>query len=215
MHDVDFIYLASQSPRRRQLLEQLGVRHELLLPGPDEDAEALEAHVAGESPADYCVRVTRLKVEAAIERLRGRGLRPAPVLCADTTVALGRRIFGKPVDAADARTTLARLSGRTHRVMTAVAVARPPAPAGRRWRIAERLSVSTVRFAPLTARVIEDYVAGGEPFGKAGAYAIQSRLAAWIERISGSYSGIMGLPLHEAAQLLAGAGITVRMSHKT
>jgi len=111
-----FIYLASQSPRRRQLLDQLGVRHELLLADAGEDAEALEEHIPGETPADYCVRVTQLKLGAAVARLKKRGLPPAPVLCADTTVALGQRIFGKPVDAADAAATLARLSGRTHRV---------------------------------------------------------------------------------------------------
>jgi septum formation protein len=234
MHD--FVYLASQSPRRRQLLEQIGVRHDLLLAGDDEDAEALEAQVAGELPADYCVRVTRLKVDAAVARLLRRGLPPAPVLCADTTVALGRRIFGKPADAADAVATLTQLSGRTHRVITAVAVAAPvpaasigsthiasscpttsraaakrPAATAVDWPVHERLSVSTVRFASLPAAAIDDYVASGEPFGKAGAYAIQSRLAAWIERIGGSYSGIMGLPLHETAQLLVVAGVTVRM----
>ena len=197
-----FVYLASQSPRRRQLLDQLGVRHELLLASPDEDAEALEEHIAGETPAAYCERVTQLKLAAAVARLKKRGLPPAPVLCADTTVALGRRIFGKPVDAADASATLARLSGRTHRVMTAVALA----SAGGRARTSA-LSVSTVRFAPMPASVIEHYVASGEPFGKAGAYAIQSRIAAWIERIGGSYSGIMGLPLHETAQLLLDAGV--------
>jgi septum formation protein len=127
------------------------------------------------------------------------------VLCADTTVALGRRIFGKPADAADAAATLALLSGRTHRVLTAVAVARP-GPHGS-FSIAARLSVSTVRFAVLPPEVVEAYVASGEPFGKAGAYAIQSRIAAWIERIAGSYSGIMGLPLHETAQLLIAAGL--------
>ena len=195
-----FVYLASQSPRRRQLLDQLGVRHELLLASPDEDAEALEDHIPGEAPAVYCERVTQLKLDAAVARLKKRGLPPAPVLCADTTVALGRRIFGKPLDADDAVATLQRLSGRTHRVMTAVALA-----AGRA-RTA-RLSVSTVRFAPMPARVIAAYVASGEPFGKAGAYAIQSRIAAWIERIGGSYSGIMGLPLHETAQLLLEAGV--------
>jgi septum formation protein len=197
-----FVYLASQSPRRRQLLDQLGVRHELLLAAPDEDAEALEDHIPGESPAVYCERVTQLKLGAAIRRMRTRGLAPAPVLCADTTVALGQRIFGKPVDAADATATLARLSGRTHRVLTAVALA----SASGRVRTS-KLSVSTVRFAPLPQRVIAAYVASGEPFGKAGAYAIQSRIAAWIERIAGSYSGIMGLPLHETAQLLLAAGV--------
>ena len=202
MKTYSFIYLASQSPRRRQLLDQLGVRHELLLAAPDEDAEALEDPIPGESPAEYCERVTQLKLGAAVARLKQRGLPPAPVLCADTTVALGRRIFGKPVDADDARATLARLSGRTHRVMTAVALA---SASGRARTSA--LSVSTVRFAPMPAPVIAAYVASGEPFGKAGAYAIQSRIAAWIERIGGSYSGIMGLPLHETAQLLLDAGV--------
>jgi septum formation protein len=197
-----FVYLASQSPRRRQLLDQLGVRYELLLASPEEDAEALEHHVPGETPAVYCERVTQLKLGAAIARLRKRGLLPAPVLCADTTVALGRRIFGKPADAVDAAATLARLSGRTHRVMTAVALS----SASGRTRTSA-LSVSTVRFARLPERVIAAYVASGEPFGKAGAYAIQSRIAAWIERIGGSYSGIMGLPLHETSQLLLAAGV--------
>ncbi len=201
----DFVYLASQSPRRRQLLDQLGVRHALLLPDADEDVEGLEAHVPGETPAVYCVRVTQRKLGAALKRLRRRGLPPAPVLCADTTVALGQRIFGKPADAADAAATLGRLSGRTHRVLTAVALA----SASGRARDA-RLSVSTVRFSPLPAAVIEAYVASGEPFGKAGAYAIQSRIAGWIERITGSYSGIMGLPLHETAQLLQAAGVTLQ-----
>jgi septum formation protein len=198
----DFIYLASQSPRRRQLLDQLGVRHEPLLAAADEDAESLEAHVPGESPAVYCERVTQRKLGAALKRLRRRGLPPAPILCADTTVALGRRIFGKPADADDAAATLAHLSGRTHRVMTAVAVA----SASGRTRTA-RLSVSTVRFAALPDELIAAYVAAGDPFGKAGAYAIQSRIAGWIERITGSYSGIMGLPLHETAQLLTAAGV--------
>jgi septum formation protein len=199
-----FVYLASQSPRRRQLLDQLHVRHELLLADEHEDAESLEDAIPGELPAVYCERVTRLKLKAAVQRLKRRGLAPAPVLCADTTVALGRTIFGKPVDAGDARATLARLSGRTHRVITAVAVA----PASLRG-MHVAVSVSTVRFAPLPPEVIEAYVAGGEPFGKAGSYAIQSGLAGWIERIAGSYSGIMGLPLHETAQLLQRAGVTI------
>ena len=194
-----FIYLASQSPRRRQLLDQLGVRHELLLPGPDEDAEALEAERAGELPAAYVERVTRAKLHAARARLARSGRPDAPVLCADTTVALGRRILGKPRDAADAIATLTLLSGRTHRVITAVAVR-----AGRRERVA--VSTSHVRFARLSARMIEAYVHSGEPFGKAGAYAIQSSMAGSIAHIDGSYSGIMGLPLFETAQLLARCG---------
>ena len=189
------IYLASQSPRRRQLLAQIGVAHELLLPGADEDAEALEAVQPGELPEAYCARVTAAKLDAALARLAARGLPPAPVLCADTTVAVDDLILGKPADAADARRILGLLSGRGHRVITAVAVA----DGGHR---AAALNVSEVEFAPLTAVQIERYVASREPFGKAGAYAIQSQAAAWIVKIAGSYSGIMGLPLFETAQLL-------------
>ena len=196
----DFVYLASQSPRRRQLLEQIGVRFELLLPRPDEDAEALEAERHGELPMAYVERVTRAKLHAARQRLRASTLPPAPILCSDTTVALGRRILGKPRDAADAAATLSLLSGRTHRVITAVAVA-----TGRREWIA--VSVSRVRFAAMTPRQIVRYVDSGEPFGKAGAYAIQSSIAAWVVHIEGSYSAIMGLPLHETAQLLKQAGV--------
>lgn len=195
-----YIYLASQSPRRRQLLEQLGVRHELLLAGPEEDAESLEAEEQGELPADYVERVTRAKLHAARQRCKARGLPPAPILCSDTTVALGRRILGKPLDAADAHNTLSLLSGRTHRVITAVAVA-----FGRREAMA--VNVSHVRFAKITSQQIADYIQSGEPFGKAGAYAIQSSAAAWIAHIDGSYSSIMGLPLYETAQLLRQAGV--------
>ena len=196
-----FIYLASQSPRRRQLLDQIGVRYELLLPRADEDAEALEAERAGELPAVYVERVTRAKLKAARARLKQSGLPVAPILCADTTVALGRRILGKPRDAVDAMATLQHLSGHTHRVITAVAIS-----AGRRDLIA--ISTSRVRFAAMPAHEIEAYVASGEPFGKAGAYAIQSAVAAWVAHIEGSYSGIMGLPLFETAQLLRQANIT-------
>jgi septum formation protein len=198
--EPQFIYLASQSPRRRQLLDQIGVRHELLLPRADEDAEALEAEQHGELPADYVERVTRAKLHAARARLTVSGLPAAPILCADTTVALGRRILGKPVDAADAVATLSLLSGQTHRVITAVAVGH-----GRRESLA--VSSSHVTFAAIPRREIERYVAGGEPFGKAGAYAIQSAFAAWIAHIDGSHSGIMGLPLFETAQLLRQARI--------
>lgn len=200
MPQHDFIYLASQSPRRRQLLGQIGVRHELLLADDDEDAEALEATRIGELPRDYVERVTRAKLAAARERLKRRGLPPAPILCADTTVALGRRILGKPADAADAEATLTALSGRSHRVLTAVAVFD-----GRRSALA--VNDSHVRFAPLPADVVRAYVASGEPFGKAGSYAIQSAFAGWIERIEGSHSGIMGLPLYETTQLLRRAGL--------
>jgi len=197
----EFAYLASQSPRRRQLLDQIGVRHELLLADTDEDAEALEHERADELPRDYVERVTRAKVAAARERLVRRGLPAAPILCADTTVALGRRILGKPADETQAVQMLQALSGHTHRVLTAVAVA-----AGADTLFA--LSDSHVRFATLPREVIAAYVASGEPFGKAGAYAIQSKIAGWIEHIDGSYSGIMGLPLYETAQLLRQAGVT-------
>ena len=198
-----FIYLASQSPRRRQLLAQIGVRFEPLPPRADEDAEALEAGRPGELPAVYALRVTRAKLHAARLRLKACGLPAAPILCADTTVALGRRILGKPLDAVDAAATLRLLSGKTHRVITAVAVG---TGTGRGVRDRVAVNISRVRFAVLPERVIDAYVASGEPFGKAGAYAIQSSLAGWIEHIDGSYSGVMGLPLFETAQLLERLG---------
>jgi septum formation protein len=198
------LYLASQSPRRRQLLQQIGAEHELLLAGADEDAEALEDLLPGELPAAYVQRVTALKLEAAVARRKRRGLPPAPVLCADTTVALGRRILGKPLDAADAAATLQLLSGRSHRVLTAVAV-----HDGRRTHAA--LSLSRVHFHALPPDVVSAYVASGDAFGKAGSYAIQSALAGWIAHIAGSHSGIMGLPLFETAQLLRAAGVRLAL----
>jgi septum formation protein len=198
------LYLASQSPRRRQLLLQIGAAHELLLAGDDEDAEALEAVLPGELPAAYVQRVTGLKLEAAVARLKRRGLPLAPVLCADTTVALGRRILGKPADAADAHATLQLLSGRTHRVLTAVAV-----HDGRRARAV--MNVSHVRFHTLPTEVVRAYVASGDAFGKAGSYAIQSALAGWIAHIAGSHSSIMGLPLFETTQLLRAAGVKLSL----
>jgi septum formation protein len=198
----DFIYLASQSPRRSQLLDQLGVRHELLLPDPDEDTETIETARSSEAPARYVNRVTGLKLDAALERLRRRGLPPGPVLCSDTTVALGRVIYGKPADARDAARMLRELSGATHRVLTAVAIQQ-----GRK-RV-HALSDSKVTFARLTPSQVRNYVASGEPVGKAGAYAVQGRAAAFISHISGSYSGIMGLPMHETAQLLRAIGLRI------
>ncbi len=196
------IYLASQSPRRRELLTQWGVAHELLLPDADEDAEALEAVKPNEAPAAYVQRVTALKLEAAMARLNRRGLPAAPVLCADTTVALGRRILGKPSDAAEARHMLAALSGRAHRVLTAVAVGKGT----RRWAA---LSRSAVEFDALSPTQIRRYVAGGEPMGKAGAYAIQGHAGLWVRRIHGSHTGIIGLPAFETAQLLRAAGLPI------
>jgi len=162
----------------------------------------LEVHEAGETPEAYVQRVTRLKLAAARRRLARRALPPTPILCADTTVALRRRILGKPADANVAQAMLRALSGRTHRVLTAVAV-----HDGRRTHTA--LSVSHVRFAAMPDEAIAAYVAGGEPFGKAGAYAIQGAVAAWIAHIDGSHSGIMGLPLYETAALLRKARLAL------
>ena len=194
------LYLASQSPRRRQLLEQLGVPHALLLPDASEDSEALEIILKNEAPSAYVKRVTALKLDAALLRLQRRNLPDAPVLCSDTTVALGRTIYGKPEDAADARRMLSELSSHTHRVLTAVAV-----QSGSMRLTA--LSESKVRFASLTPAQIHAYVEGGEPMGKAGAYAVQGGAAAFIVHLSGSYSGIMGLPMFETAQLLRAVGL--------
>ena len=198
----DFVYLASQSPRRRQLLEQLGMRYELLLADADEDAEALEVMLENEAPASYVKRVTGLKLDAAVARLTRRKLPTAPVLCSDTTVAMKRTIYGKPENAKDAVRMLTELSGKTHRVLTAIAV-----QSGRKRF--EALSTSRVRFEAMTAAQIRSYVATGEPMGKAGAYAIQGRVAQYIGHISGSYSGIMGLPLRETALMLRSAGIKI------
>ena len=198
-----FIYLASQSPRRRQLLDQLGVAHELLLPNAAgdiaEDAEAIEAEHPGEAPRDYVQRVTAGKLAAAVARHARRQLPPGPILCSDTTVALGTQILGKPADADDARRILQMLSGQEHEVLTAVAMQHGE------QRLAA-LSVSRVRFMPLSAVQIDAYVASGEPMGKAGAYGIQGLAGAYVEQMSGSYSGIMGLPLFETAQLLRQLG---------
>ena len=191
----NFVYLASQSPRRRQLLEQIGVRYELLLPTPDEDAEALEMVLPGETPLSYVKRVTQLKLEAAMQRLKTRNLPKGPVLCADTTVALGREILGKPDSAQDALRILKKLSGNTHRVLTAVAI-------GEGKRRVSNVSISSVTFASMTSAEMKAYVASGEPMGKAGAYGVQGLAAAHIAVIKGSYTGIMGLPLFETADLL-------------
>lgn len=204
----DFLYLASQSPRRHELLRQFGLRTEPLVAAPDEDAESLEATIVGESPTNYVRRVTDAKLRAALARLATRGLPAAPVLVADTTVALGGRILGKPRDAADAADMLAALAGRTHRVLTAVALARPR-PQGEGWNTDDAISVSRVTFARLKPAEIERYVESGESLDKAGAYGLQGRAAAFVKRVDGSPSGIIGLPLHETAKLLRRAGFTL------
>ncbi len=196
-----WIYLASQSPRRRQLLDQLGVAHRLLLPDDTDAAELLEAVWPGEAPDDYVRRVTQAKWRDAAARLAHRHQADpaawplAPILCADTTVALDGDILGKPHDAADAMHMLRRLSGRVHRVLTAVVVDGQT-----------RLSISGVHWRMLSDAEIQRYAASGEPMGKAGAYAIQSRAGAWTSHIEGSYSGIMGLPLFDTAELLKPLG---------
>jgi septum formation protein len=209
-----FVFLASQSPRRRQLLDQIGVPHQLLLPSPaldpDEDLESLEAVLRGELPRLYVERVTRLKLAAAIARRNRRllsshwsdaaGAAAAPVICADTTVALNDVMLGKPVDTADAARMLTLLSGQRHRVLTCVAVA--SAQGGMDSLISE----SWVTFETMDAGTIERYIGTQEPFGKAGGYGVQGMAAAFISRMEGSYSGIMGLPLHETAQLLRRQG---------
>jgi septum formation protein len=181
------LYLASQSPRRRQLLEQLGVDFTVI------DVDVPEQRAVGESPQDYVSRVAREKARAGMVAL-GK-IPSAQVLGADTEVVLDDEVFGKPRDADDATQMLRRLSGRTHAVISAV------------WLVGaghERstISVSQVRFATLDEAAIAAYVATGEPFGKAGAYAIQGRGATLIEHLQGSYSGVMGLPVFETARLL-------------
>ena len=195
-----FIYLASQSPRRSQLLEQIGVAHQILVADATEAeaAEALEIALKNEAPLTYVKRVTALKLDAAVARMQQRGLPHAPVLCADTTVAMGRIIYGKPETEKDAVRMLTELSGQTHRVLTAVAVAYG---ANSKKRL-QLVSESKVTFDKLSKAQIAEYVASGEPMGKAGSYAVHGRAAMFIRHISGSYSGIMGLPLYETAQLL-------------
>ncbi|MBP8310981.1 MAG: septum formation inhibitor Maf [Burkholderiaceae bacterium] len=190
-----YIYLASKSPRRQELLRQIGIDFRLLLPQEHEDAEALETTRIGEAPASYVKRVVLAKLEAARARLARLSLPQAPVLSADTTVALGGTLLGKPADSAEAASMLARLSGRTHRVLTAVAV-------GDTHHTDWVVQVSRVSFARLSAAEIDNYVASGEPFDKAGGYGIQGAAGVFVRKIEGSHSGIMGLPLHETNRLV-------------
>ncbi|WP_438395930.1 Maf family protein [Caballeronia sp. DA-9] len=192
-----FVYLASQSPRRRELLQQLGVKYELLLPRPDEDAEALEAERPGEAADTYVLRVCVAKAHAARARLLEGTHVSSPILVADTTVTLDGDIMGKPDDAGHAVAMLERLCGRDHEVLTALAVLNAEGEL-----LEPVLSRSLVRFAAVERAALQRYAATGEPLGKAGAYGVQGRAAAFIERIEGSYSGIMGLPLFETAALL-------------
>jgi septum formation protein len=191
------IYLASRSPRRRELLVQIGVRFHLLLfrARPGEGPDVDEISMPGELPDLYVERMARAKAEAGWRRMLQRNLPFAPVLAADTTVSLDRKIFEKPVDRSQAVEMLQQLSGHTHEVLTAVALKQDD------W-MESALSRSEVRFKTLSAREIEQYVATGEGDDKAGAYAVQGRAARFVIELRGSYSGVMGLPLYETAELL-------------
>jgi septum formation protein len=192
------VYLASRSPRRRELLKQIGVAFELLLfrESAERGADVDESVQPGEQPEAYVRRVCGEKASAAWSRIEQRRLPRMPVLAADTTVCLGSEVLAKPADTADAARILKALSGREHRVLSAVSL-----QLDRRVELA--VSESFVRFRELDAKEIDGYVQSGEPMDKAGAYAIQGRAAAFIAELRGSYSGVMGLPLYETSQLLA------------
>jgi len=191
------IYLASRSPRRRELLTQIGVRYHLLLfrDRPEAGAEVNEDPLPNEAADAYVERIARTKAQVGWKRMVQRNLPQAPVLAADTTVVVDGRIFGKPVDRADAERMLAALSDRSHEVLTAIALQNGE-------QLDSALSRSEVRFKKLTADEIREYVASGEADDKAGAYAIQGRAARFVVELRGSYSGVMGLPLYETSQLL-------------
>lgn len=189
------IWLASSSPRRGELLTQLGIAFERLLPDDPVAAEALERERLAEPPNQYVVRVTLAKLAAAREKQLSQQLQARPILAADTTVAIGGRILAKPADVEQSRQMLRTLSGKTHRVLTAVAVARGE-------RVQHRLQISRVWFARLSDQDIETYAATGDGLDKAGGYGIQGAAARFVRKIEGSYSGIMGLPLYETSKLL-------------
>lgn len=198
------IYLASRSPRRRELLAQIGVRFDLLpfRADPRADTEVDETSLPGERAEDYVIRVARAKAAFAARLLGARHLLPRPILCADTTLDLDGEIIGKPSSDSDARHILVRLSGRSHRVLTAIAVTD-------QIQLEHRLNISEVSFRTLDADEIWRYVLSGEAADKAGAYAIQGRAAAFIKEIRGSHSGIVGLPLCDTVLLLKQFGIVV------
>jgi len=195
------IYLASRSPRRRELLAQFGIPFHLLMfrTRADSSPELSEDVRPGEPPADYVLRVAREKAVSGWSRMLQRRLPPAPVLAADTTVALGGRIFGKPADRGDAEEILAALAGKRHEVLSAVALKYEE-------HLETALSASEVLFREISPQEVRDYVASGECDDKAGAYAIQGRAAMFVREIRGSHSGIVGLPLYETAQLLQALG---------
>lgn len=195
------IYLASHSPRRRELLKQIGVHFEPLLLRVDarRHVDVDEVPMAGESAEDYVQRVCTEKASAGFSALYSRQLPPFPVLAADTTVTLDGRILGKPQDAEEAASMLRSLSGREHQVLTAVAIAYNE-------QVEVLVSTSTVRFSVLSDERIRRYLQSNEYADKAGSYAIQGAAGAFVEHLSGSYSGVMGLPLYETVQLLQRCG---------
>lgn len=197
------LYLASRSPRRRELLKQIGINFELLLIREDlsRGADVDENAVGDELPQEYAIRIARDKAETGWSRVLQRKLPHLPVLTADTVVSIDDVILGKPGSRGDAVSMLQRLSGREHRVYTAIAVARGS-------EIATAISVTSVRFRELDDEEIRYYVSSSEPLDKAGAYAIQGRAAVFVERIEGSYSGVVGLPLFETARLLRQFGFS-------
>lgn len=198
------LYLASKSPRRQQLLRQLDVEFEALLlrEASGRDRDVLEVALDAEPASHYVERMARTKAQVGWQRMQNRKLAERPVMGADTEVVLDGEVFGKPRDANDAARMLKRLAGRTHQVMTAVAL-----------RFGERteveVSISRVTLRRLGAAEIERYVATGEPFDKAGAYGVQGRAAAFVSRLEGSYTGVVGLPLYETAAVLARIGVCV------
>ena len=198
------IYLASRSPRRRELLKQIGVPFESLLLREDlrRGADVDETPLPDESPGIYVLRIATAKAEMAVRQIAYRALPQKPVLAADTTVVFDGEVVGKPDDAEHAGRILRALSGREHQVLTAVAVAL-------REQIETQISVSNVWFREIPEPEIRRYCASGEPLDKAGAYAIQGRAGAFVTRISGSYSGIMGLPLAETVELLQKFSVAV------
>jgi len=196
-----FIYLASQSPRRQELLKQIQIPFELLIPDLGEDTESLEIPLEHEKARSYVERVTLAKCALALDRWKRKGIPWAPILCADTTVSITcaphGEILGKPVDDADAHRMLSMLSGKHHLVLTCVAIFHDAQSAPSSF-----IQISEVEFGELSEQQITSYISSGEPFGKAGAYGIQGLGSTLIRSIHGSYSGIMGLPLYETNQLL-------------
>ncbi|KPK19065.1 MAG: septum formation inhibitor Maf [Betaproteobacteria bacterium SG8_41] len=198
------IYLASRSPRRRELLKQIGVPFELLLLREDlrRGVDVDETPLPDESPGVYALRIANAKATTGMRQVAQRGLPIKPVLAADTSVVFDEQLIGKPDDTEHAVRILRTLSGREHQVITAIALAL-------RDQVETQISVSSVWFRELDEAEIRRYVASGEPRDKAGAYAIQGRAGAFVTRIAGSYSGIMGLPLAETAELLARFNVSI------